>query len=123
MCNQYVGSMIVKNSQIVSRISQSLQINYIFASPVVVFTRNIVVKYTLCHYPPPLPPLRAIVQFERKLSIYQYWDWTHLVPGLTHDPWSYPATLLLPPDLQNNSIALEQPTCWMRRSNVLPWCT
>jgi hypothetical protein len=76
------------------------------------------------HPPSPLPPLsESLVQFELKLSIYYYWDWTLLVPGLTHDLWSYPATLLLPPILQNTSIALEHLTCWMRRSNVLPWCT
>ncbi len=30
------------------------------------------------------------------------------MPGLTYDLWSYQATLLLPPNLQNTSIALEQ---------------
>jgi hypothetical protein len=70
MCNQYVGSMIVKISQIVSRISQSLQINYIFASPVVVFTRNNVVMYTLCHFMPAVQKLHISQLCETIISHY-----------------------------------------------------
>ncbi len=35
-------------------------------------------------------------------------DLTHLVPGLRHGLWSYPATLLLPPFFANTCTALEQ---------------